>query len=66
MRKLQNDKLHSLFSSPSIVKVIKSRRTRWEGHVARMEKWEDNIKMDLRETGIKGVNWILLAQVRVR
>jgi hypothetical protein len=29
-------------------------------------RWEDNIKMDLRETGIDGVNWILLAQDRVQ
>jgi hypothetical protein len=28
--------------------------------------WEDNIKMDLRETGIDGVNWIWLAQNRVQ
>jgi hypothetical protein len=35
-RKLHNDELHSLYSSPNIVRVIKSRRTRWAGHVARM------------------------------
>jgi hypothetical protein len=35
-RKLHNDELHSLYSSPDIVKVIKSRRMRWAGHVARM------------------------------
>jgi hypothetical protein len=29
-------------------------------------RWEDNIKMDLRETGINGTNWIQLAQDRVR
>jgi hypothetical protein len=29
-------------------------------------RWADNIKMDLRETGNDGVNWILLAQDRVR
>jgi hypothetical protein len=29
-------------------------------------KWEDNIKMDLRETGFDGANWIRLAQDRVR
>jgi hypothetical protein len=29
-------------------------------------RWEDNIKMDLRETGIDGANWIRLAQDRVR
>jgi hypothetical protein len=35
-RKLHNDELHNLYSSPSIVRVIKSRRMRWAGHVARM------------------------------
>jgi hypothetical protein len=37
-RKLYNDELHSLYSSPNIVRVIKSRRMRWAGHVARMEE----------------------------
>jgi hypothetical protein len=35
-RKLHNDELHDLYSSPNIVRVIKSRRMRWAGHVARM------------------------------
>jgi hypothetical protein len=35
-RKLHSDELHSLFSSPHVVTVIKSRRMRWAGHVARM------------------------------
>jgi hypothetical protein len=35
-RKLHNDEHHSLYSSPNIVKVIKSRRMRWAGHVARV------------------------------
>jgi hypothetical protein len=35
-RKLYNDELHSLYSSPNIVSVIKSRRMRWAGYVARM------------------------------
>jgi hypothetical protein len=34
--KLHNDELHNLYSSPDIVRVIKSRRMRWAGHVARM------------------------------
>jgi hypothetical protein len=79
-RKLHNDELHSLYSSPNIVKVIKSWRMRWAGHVAHMgegrgvyrvlvrrpegkrplgrprHKWEDNIKFNLSETGINGVN----------
>jgi hypothetical protein len=81
-RKLHNDELHSLYSSPNIVRVIKSRGMRWAGYVARMgegrgvykvlvggpesksplerprRRWEDNIKMDLREIGIDGPNWI--------
>jgi hypothetical protein len=89
-RKLHNDELHSLYSSPNIVRVIKSGRLRWAGHVAHMGegrgvhgvlvgkpkwkrplgrpkfRWEDNIKLDLRETGIDGANWIQLAQDRVR
>jgi hypothetical protein len=88
--KLHNDELHSLYSSPNILRVIKSRRMRWAGHVARMgegrgvyrvlvgrpedkrplgrlrRRWEDNIKMDLGETGIDGSNWIRLAQDRVQ
>jgi hypothetical protein len=35
-RNLHNDKLHSLYSSPNIVRVIKSRRMRWAGHMARV------------------------------
>jgi hypothetical protein len=35
-RKLHDDELHSLYFSPNIVRVIKSRRLRWVGHVARM------------------------------
>jgi hypothetical protein len=35
-RKLHNDEFHSLYYSPNIVRVIKSRRMRWVGHVARM------------------------------
>jgi hypothetical protein len=89
-RKLHNDELHNLYSSPNIVRVIKSRRMRWAGHVARMgrgrgayrvlvgrpegkrplgrprRRWEDNIKMDLREIKIYGANWIRLAQDRVQ
>jgi hypothetical protein len=33
---LHNDELHSLYSSPNIVRVIKSRRMRWAGRVARI------------------------------
>jgi hypothetical protein len=88
--KLHNDELHSLYSSPNIVRVIKSRRMRWAGHVACMgegrgvyrglvgrpegkrplgrprRRWKDNIKMDPREIGIDGANWIQLAQDSVQ
>jgi hypothetical protein len=89
-RKLHNDELHSLYSSPHIVRVIKSRRMRWAGHVARMgegrdvyrvlvgrpegkrplgrhrRRWKDHIKLNLREIGIDGLNWVQLAQDRVQ
>jgi hypothetical protein len=35
-RKLHNDEIHTLYSSPNIVRVIKSKRMRWARHVARM------------------------------
>jgi hypothetical protein len=81
-RKLHYEELHGLYSSPSIVSVIKARRMRWAGHVARMGevrgaynilvgrperrrplgrprcRWEDNIKMDLKETGFGDVGCI--------
>ncbi|KAJ4452256.1 hypothetical protein ANN_03774 [Periplaneta americana] len=89
-RKLHNTELHALYSSPDIIRNIKSRRLRWAGHVARKgesrniyrvllgrsegmrplgrprRKWEDNIKIDLREVGYDGRDWINLAQDRDR
>ncbi|KAJ4426459.1 hypothetical protein ANN_27273 [Periplaneta americana] len=89
-RKLHNAELHALYSSPDIIRNIKSRRLRWAGHVARMgesrntyrvlvgrpegkrslgtprRRWEDNIKIDLREVGYGDRNWINLAQDRDR
>jgi hypothetical protein len=38
-KKLHNEELRDLYSSPSIVRIMKSRRTRFVGHVARM--WEE-------------------------
>jgi hypothetical protein len=35
-RKLHNEELHNLYCSPSIIRIIKSRRMRWAGRVARM------------------------------
>jgi hypothetical protein len=37
-RKLHKEELHNLYSSSSIIRIIKSRRMRWAGHVARMEE----------------------------
>jgi transcription termination factor 2 len=71
-----------------ITRMMKSRRLRWAGHVARMgetrnacrtlvgkpegkrplgrprRRWVDNIKIDLREIGLDGMDWIDLAQDR--
>jgi hypothetical protein len=87
-RRLHNGELHNLYSSPDIIRQIKSRRMRWAGHVACIgegrnvyrvlvgkpegkrplerprRKWEDGIKMNLREIGCRGVQWIHLAQDR--
>jgi hypothetical protein len=40
-RKRHNEELYALYSSPRIIRVIKSRRPRWAGHVARMEESRD-------------------------
>ena len=37
-RRLHNEELHSLYRSSNIVRVIKSKRLRWAGHIARMEE----------------------------
>jgi hypothetical protein len=37
-RKLHNEEVHDLYSSPSIIRIMKSRRMRLAGHVTRMEK----------------------------
>jgi hypothetical protein len=39
---LHNEELHILYSSPNIIRQIKSRRMRWTGHMARMEE-EGNV-----------------------
>jgi hypothetical protein len=89
-RKWQNEELHNLYSSPDIIRQLKSRRMRWAGHVARMgedrkvykvlvgkpegkralrrprHRWEVGIRMDLREIGWEGMDWIRLAEDRDR
>ena len=42
VEKASHEELHSLYRLTYIVKVIKSRRIRWVGHVARMEEWFQN------------------------
>jgi hypothetical protein len=37
-RRLHNEELHNLYASPNIITVFKSRKMRWEGHVARKEE----------------------------
>ena len=40
-RKLHIGELHALYSSPNIIRSLKSRRLRWAGHVARMEQFRN-------------------------
>ena len=44
-RRLHNEELHSLYHSPNIVRVIKSRRLRWAGYVARMGEGRSAFKI---------------------
>jgi hypothetical protein len=37
-RRLHNEELHNMYSSTSIIRIIKSQRMKWAGHVARMEE----------------------------
>ncbi|KAJ4448041.1 hypothetical protein ANN_10053 [Periplaneta americana] len=78
-RKLHNAELHALYSSPDIIRNVArmgESRNAYRELVGRPEdkkplgrprrKWEDNIKMDLREVGYDERDWINLAQIRVR
>jgi hypothetical protein len=49
-RNLHNKEPHNLYSSPDIVRQIKSRRMRWAGHVAHMEEKKDVWKAKRKET----------------
>ena len=44
-RRLHSEELHSLYRSPNIVRVIKSRRLRWAGHAARMGEGRSAFKI---------------------
>jgi hypothetical protein len=43
--KVHNDELHSLYRSPNVVRMIKSRRLRWAGHVVGMEEGRSAFKI---------------------
>jgi hypothetical protein len=44
-RKLHNEELHDLYSSPSIIRIMKSRRMRWERHIARMGEKRNTFRL---------------------
>jgi hypothetical protein len=44
-RKLRNEELHDLYSSPSIIRIMKQKRTRWAGHIARMEEKKNTYRL---------------------
>ena len=53
-RGLHNEKRQSLYRSPNIVRVIKSRRLRWAGHVVRIEESRSDFKISTsKPTGMK-------------
>jgi len=52
-RRLHNEELHDLYSSPNIARVIKSRRVRWAGHVARMGEERGAYRVLVGKTGGK-------------
>jgi hypothetical protein len=62
-RKLHNEEFHNLYSSPSIIRMIKSRTVRWGWHVARIGEKRNSYKMQVgkpegqRPVGRPGHNW---------
>jgi hypothetical protein len=73
-RGLHNEELHNLHSSPSIIRMIKSRRMRWAGHVARMGRRGMHIEywLESRKEGdhwedqdVGGMVWISLIWLRI-
>ena len=56
-RKLHDEELNNLYSSPSIVRVIKSRRMRWAGHVVRMWERSDVYRVLVGKPEGKGTIW---------
>jgi hypothetical protein len=67
-RKLHNEKLHNLYTSTSMMRIIRTRRTRWSGHVARMGEKRNACRIfvgkleKMRPVGVGGciiLKWIL-------
>jgi hypothetical protein len=48
-RKLHNEELHNLYSSPNIIRMTKSRRMRWAGHVAQMRAQRNAYRILVRK-----------------
>jgi hypothetical protein len=70
-RKLHNEELRDVYSSPSIIRLFKSRRMRWARHVARMGDkrnvyylWESRGKETTKDQDIGG--WIILGRILER
>jgi hypothetical protein len=59
-RRLHNEELNILYSSPNIIRVIKSRRMRWAGHAARMgeKRGAYRILVARPEGGGTGLRWL--------
>ena len=56
-RKLHNEELNDLYTSPSIVQMTKSRRMRWAGHVARIENSRGVYRLLVGKTEGKKITW---------
>jgi hypothetical protein len=48
---MHNEELHDLYSSPSIIRFIRSRKMRWAGHVARMGKEKNAYRLLVGKPG---------------
>jgi hypothetical protein len=56
-RRLHNKELYAVYSSPNIIRVIKLRRLRWAGHVARMGESRYAYKVLVAKPEGKGTTW---------
>jgi len=70
-RRLHNEELHNLYTSPNVIRTIKSMKMRLTGHIAGMgemrnaykilvgkltHRWEDNIKINLKQIGCEDLD----------